>query len=93
MIASFKTVKYGQLVEVINESGFHSGMKIHFFNQKGVLLGNIYQFVPYEKIRFRPEGYVWERQFYNQRWEKVQQFFYEMGCRIVTLFIRHTQMA
>ena len=88
---NFKNVKYGQLVEVIQDSGYHAGMKIHFFNSKGVLLGNIYKFVSYDKIRIRDDGYVWERQFYKYRFEKVRQFIYEINCRIITILIRWTQ--
>ena len=88
---NFKNVKYGQLVEVIQDSGYNAGMKIHFFNLKGVLLGNVYEFVPYNKIRIRPDGCVWEGKYYMKRFEKIRQFVYEVNCRIITVLIRWTQ--
>lgn len=90
-IPNFENVKYGQLVEVISESGYHSGMKIHFFNRKGVLLGNVYEFVPYEKIRFRQDKYVWEQKYLNKPFEKIRQKYYELKCKIITVLIRNTQ--
>lgn len=88
---NFKNVKYGQLVEAINDKGYHSGMKIHFFNDKGVLIGNVYEFVSYDKIRFKSEKHIWEQKYLNQRFEKLKQFFYELTCKIITVLIRKTQ--
>lgn len=91
MKPNFENVKYGQLVEVLNDSGHHAGMKIHFFNKKGVLLGNIYEFVPYDKIRFRKDNYVWELQYLDEKFEHLKQFIYELKCRLITVMIRSTQ--
>lgn len=90
---SFENIKYGLLVEVLNESGYHSGVKIHFFNQKGVLVGNFYKFLPYDKIRYRRDNPVWESVYYEKSFESLRQFFYELKCRVITVLIRSTQKA
>lgn len=87
-----RNVKYGELVEVMNhngwDSGYHSGMKIHYFNPKGVLLGNIYKFVPYEQIRFRKDSPVWPRHYMDKPLEGIRSFLYETLCRFITVLIR-----
>lgn len=96
--ATFRNIRYGQLVEVRSnpqhgwESGYHAGMKVHFFNQKGVLVGNIYKFLPYDQIRHRKAGHIdYPRVFMDQRGEGIKQWFYEQVCGLVTMLIRHTQ--
>lgn len=105
-----KNIKYGQLVEVASltgdkanpynfSHGYHSGMKVHFFNKKGVLLGNLYEFVKYDRIRFRTDGYVFERHFMNKKdgsyrnWivEFILMALYKVKCEIITLLMRKTQ--
>lgn len=71
-IITYKNVKYGMLVEVIDPlggGGVHAGCKVHFFNKKGVLIGSYYKFVSYDKLRIRENTNGVDRQF--------QRFFYE----------------
>lgn len=96
--ATFNNLKYGQLVEVRTnpqhgwESGYHTGMKVHFFNQKGVLVGNIYKFIPYDQIRHRKSGHSnYPRVFMGQRGENIKQWVYERLCSLMTFLIRYTQ--
>jgi len=97
-----KNIKYGMLVEVASltgkkdnpfdfKHGYHSGMKVHFFNKKGVLIGNIYEFVPYERVRLRPDKYVWPRVYMGKPFETVRQFLFELKCRVITFLINNTQ--
>lgn len=92
MKPNYKNVKYGQLVELLlNDGGYHAGVKIHFFNKKGVLVGNVYEFVPYDRIRFRTDNPAWVRRYYGKRFESIRQVLYEMLCQMTTLLIRATQ--
>lgn len=107
---TIKNIKYGQLVEVASLTGdklnpysfsygYHSGMKVHFFNKKGVLLGNIYEFVPYDRIRMRTDGYVYERHFMHNKNESyrnkisegILMTIYKLKCNIITFLIKSTQ--
>ena len=94
---TYGNVKYGMLVEVLHEKGgYHAGCKVHFFNKKGVLIGNYYEFMPYEKLRIR-EPYKngrsrnYQRFFYNQRFEKVKRAFFIPILKLTSLLIRWTQ--
>ncbi len=112
MEINYKNVRYGELVEVAslnekrernfgNGSGYHSGMKIHFFNKKGVLVGNIYEFLPYSSIRFRKDSPVFERHFMhkkdgsyqNETIEFIKMSIYKFYCKIITVLIRKTQLS
>lgn len=89
---NYKNVRYGMLVEVLNESGYHTGCKVHFYNKKGVLIGNYYKFVPYEKLRMRePKKHKYQRFFYNQRLESIKNALFRIPLRITDIFIRLTQ--
>lgn len=51
---TYEKIKYGMLVEVLDPNGsYHAGCKVYFFNKKGVLVGNYYKFLTYEKLRMR----------------------------------------
>lgn len=95
---SFNTMRYGILVEVMSDpehgwsGGYHTGMRVHFFNKNGVLVGNIYKFLPYEQIRFRTgEDRQYPRLFMDQRLESIKQWTYERLCVLVTRLIELTQ--
>ena len=76
-------------------------MKIHFFNKKGVLVGNIYEFLPYSSIRFRSDSPVFERHFMYKKngeyqyktIEFIKMSIHKLYCKIVTLLIRKTQLS
>lgn len=93
----YDNVKYGMLVEVLSDpkhhdSGYHAGMKVHFFNKKGVLVGNIYEFLPYDRLRLRddPKRYF-PRNFMDERFETVKSWLFKQACQLVTFLIRNTQ--
>ncbi|MBP9790062.1 MAG: hypothetical protein KBD57_05950 [Bacteroidia bacterium] len=89
---NYKNVRYGMLVEVITDSGYHSGCKVHFYNKKGVLIGNYYQFMPYEKLRMRIEPkFRYQRFFYQKKFEKLKNKLFIIPLRIVDILIRITQ--
>ena len=91
---NYENIKYGILVELLypNSSNYHTGMKVHFFNQKGVLVGNVYEFLPYSRIRFRKEKErYYPRYFMQEKAERVRQFLFEKLCDIVTYLIKYTQ--
>ncbi len=92
-LPNFTNVQYGQLVQLKRPDGYHSGVKIHFFNQRGVFVGNFYEFVPYSEINFRDNNFKndFEKVFYNDSWETLKQFFYEKFCKVATFCIRKTQ--
>jgi len=88
---TFETIKYGELIEYHSgNGGYHTGVKVHFFNKKGVFIGNYYEWVPYDLLRFR-EARNRERVFYGQKFEKPKQFIYENLCNVTTYLIRLTQ--
>ena len=88
---NYKNVRYGMLVEV-NDDGFHTGCKVHFYNKKGVLIGNLYQFVPYKKLRMRePDNRKYQRFFYNKHFETIKNALFRILLRIVDIFLRATQ--
>lgn len=98
---TFSNIKYGMLVEVHPEKpngSYHTGMKVHFFNQKGVLVGNIYQFLPYERLRFR-EPYEngrsreYPRTYYRERFESIKNWFFRLKCNLITKLIRSSQLS
>lgn len=103
-----ENIHYGELVEVASlidnkgnrdfKAGHYTGVKVHYFNKKGVFLGNIYEFVTYDKVRFREDSPSWCRYFMrkkngkyrNKYSEMVLQTIFETTCRIVTRLIRMT---
>ena len=89
---NYKNVRYGMLVEVLNDNGYHAGCKVHFYNKKGVLIGNLYQFVPYEKLRMREtKNRHYQRFFYGKRFENIKNALFRIPLRITDIFIRATQ--
>lgn len=97
---NFSNIKYGMLVEVLHEkpsTTFHAGMKVHFFNQKGVLVGNIYQFLPYERLRLREpdengRSRNYPRTYYRERFESIKNWFFRLKCNLITKLIRSSQL-
>lgn len=85
-----KYMKYGMLVIVLQDGGYHSGCKVHFFNEKGVLIGNFYQFLPYERIRLSP-GNNFPRYFYNKKYEGVKSVLFGVLLSLTTRLLRFTQ--
>ena len=80
------------LVEVLNDSGYHAGCKVHFYNKKGVLVGNYYEFLPYEKLRMRtPKNRNYQRFFYGKRFEKVKNALFRIPLKLTDILIRATQ--
>lgn len=93
---TYENVRYGMLVEVLNDSGYHSGCKVHFFNKKGVLIGNYYEFLPYERLRLRePDKYSkdrnYPRYFYEKSYEKLKFHLFKIVLNITSRLIRFTQ--
>lgn len=88
---AFSNVTYGQLVQVNVPGGRITSVKVHFFNKRGVLVGNIYEFVPYTRLRLHEKGKIFSRKFYKKPFEKIRQFGYETLCRITSMLIRLTQ--
>jgi hypothetical protein len=101
---TYENVEYGILVEVAgltgdrnnprsfeHSHGYHSGMKVHFFNKKGVFIGNAYEWVRYSDIRFTPSRNHWERHFMGSRFEKISMLMHKLSCKIITKLIRFTQ--
>jgi hypothetical protein len=90
---NYKNVRYGMLVEVLNDNdGYHAGCKVHFYNKKGVLIGNLYQFVPYEKLRMRePQGRHYKRFFYGKRFESIKNVLFRIPLKLTDMLIRVTQ--
>ena len=95
------------LVEVLDESGsgYHVGMKVYFFNKKGVLVGNIYEFLPYDRLRFRkpypvdpknPRPYQgkdrsFPRYFMGKPFELIRRTVFLIILKITGNLIRFTQ--
>lgn len=97
---TYEKVRYGMLVEVLNDGGYHSGCKVHFFNKKGVLIGNYYQFMPYKKLRLiKSEEYWYPRYFMGNNYlkgrpsrsERLKTWAFIRLCNIVTALIKFTQ--
>lgn len=91
IVPDFTTIKYGELVQYVRPGGYHTGVKVHFFNQKGVLIGNYYHWVPYNELRYPLAGRRRERVFYGSVLEKPKQAVYELCCAVITVLIRITQ--
>ncbi len=96
---NYSNIRYGMLVEVLEEkpsSNFHAGMKVHFFNHKGVLVGNTYQFLPYSRLRMREldengRDRSYPRNYYKERFEGLKTWFFRLKCSLIGSLIRNTQ--
>lgn len=97
---TYEKVKYGMLVEVLNDGGYHSGCKVHFFNKKGVLIGDYYEFVPYKKLRLiKGKEHWYPRYFMGNNYlkkevpfsEKAKTWLFIRLCNVVTSLIKFTQ--
>lgn len=104
---TYATVKYGMLVEVLDNCGsYHAGCKVYFFNKKGVLVGNYYKFLPYNHFRLRTATYVqaakdrqYPRYFMGKNYlkegvpfsEKAKMWLFVRLCNLVTYLIKFTQ--
>lgn len=93
---SVDNIQYGMLVEVHHETGgYHTGCKVHFFNKKGVLVGNYYEFVPYKRLRRRPpykgKPNDYQRFFFQKPFESVKNLLFIQVLKVVTKLMRWTQ--
>jgi len=108
MLLTYEKVKYGMQVEVLHKdgSGYHSGCKVYFFNKKGALVGNYYEFLPYNRLRLRAGTSAqsgMDRQYprYFMNWkvskkniplgERIKTWTFIRICNIVTTLIKFTQ--
>jgi hypothetical protein len=90
---NYKNVRYGMLVEVLNDSGYHAGCKVHFYNKKGVLVGNYYNFLPYERLKMRtPKNRHYQRFFYGERFETIKNALFRIPLKVTDILIRFTQL-
>lgn len=93
---TFKNVKYRQILYVQNiydgkPNGIYSSAKAHFFNEKGVLVGHDYKFVPYNLLAKHDKGDVWERIYMGKKFEKLRHWIFKQKCLFITKLIKHTQ--
>lgn len=105
---TYSNIKYGILVEVLDKEGggYHAGCKVYFFNKKGVLVGNYYEFLPYTRLRLRGGTCAQpakDRQYprYFMNWEiskknipldeKLKTWAFVRLCNLVTRLIKFTQ--
>lgn len=91
---NYKNIRYGMMVEVLdkNGGGYHAGCKVHFFNKKGVLVGNYYEFLPYSRLRMRTsKNRRYQRFFYGKKFEVVKSLLFRIPLRVTDIFIRITQ--
>lgn len=105
---TYERVEYGMLVEVLAKDGgsYHSGCKVYFFNKKGVLVGNYYEFLPYSRLRLRTDTCAqsekvrqYPRYFMGKNYlkkgiplsEKVKTWLFIRLCTVVTGLIKFTQ--
>jgi hypothetical protein len=99
---TFENIKYGMMVEVLDYGGggYHSGCKVHFFNKKGVLIGNYYEFMPYERLRRRADGINYPRYFIGKNYlrrgyrpvsERIKTWAFVRLCNFITALIKFTQ--
>lgn len=93
---NFENIEYGILVEVKSVGGgYHTGMKVHFFNKKGVLVGNLYEFVPYNRIRFRNpykgKARQYPKYFLDKPLQNAKQELFKILLKTTTKLIKHTQ--
>lgn len=97
---TYDNIQYGMMVEVAAKGqdflgGYHSGCKVHFFNRKGVLIGNYYEFVPYERLRrrlpYQGGNRDYQRFFFEQPLERVKFWLFLPVLRLVTVLMKFTQ--
>jgi hypothetical protein len=97
-----KNIKYGMMVEVLNynDGGYHSGCKVHFWNRKGVLVGNYYEFMPYERLRMiarkdcRYPRYFMGKNYLRAKHpigERLKMWAFIRLCNLITALINFTQ--
>lgn len=96
-VVTFENISYGITVDVLSPNGhpWTSG-KVHFFNKKGVLVGNVYEFLPYERILFRDpfpngESRQYHRIFFRQKFAALKMFLFKPILILTSLLIRFTQ--
>lgn len=87
-----KTIEYGQLLHAaMPGGGFSPACKVHFFNTRGVLIGNLYEFVDYTRLKLHDKGVVWERIAYGKKYEGLRQWTYIKLCLVITKLLKITQ--
>lgn len=99
MQLTYENVKYGMLVEVLDPhgvgGGVHCGCKVHFFNKKGVLIGNYYKFMPYDKLRLRENtkgiNRQYQRFFHETPFETLKAMLFKVVLLLTGKLIRFTQ--
>lgn len=103
MEVNYENISYGMSVEVFdkNYAGYRAGCKVHFFNRKGVLVGNLYEFVPYSRLRLRKNYNGVDRKyirFFYRKFNdekkmayKVKMFLFIPVLKLTSLMIRFTQ--
>ena len=88
-LLNYNNVRYGMLVEVLTDSGYHDGCKVHFYNRKGVLVGNYYEFMPYERLMLRDNQSRYYPRFYTKGpFAPAKNKVLIMLCWCVDLLIR-----
>lgn len=94
---NYKNVKYGMMVEVSDDNGVHRGLRVtvHGFNQKGILVGNLYEFLPYDRVRVakQRDGRIVKtpKYFMRLRFEKTRMFFFRIVLSITTTLIKYCE--
>ncbi len=97
---TYKAVKYGMLVEVLDRHGYHAGAKVKFFNENGALIGSDIGFVPYERLRLREgKDRQYPRYFMGKNYlkknvpfaERLKMWLFIGVCNIVTSLLKFTQ--
>jgi hypothetical protein len=88
---TYDNIKYGISVEYHpkeDKGGYYAGVKVHFYNKKGVLIGNAYKFVPYSELSWRGD---YMNYFYGQKFWQLKRFFLISLFRFIDFLIRFTQ--
>lgn len=89
---NYKNVRYGMLVELLDSDVYQGGCKVLFYNKKGALVGNPYQFVPFEKLKMRgPDNRKFPRLFYGKRCEVIKTVLFRVVLRLTDIILRATQ--
>lgn len=96
-LAKYETLHVGQLVVIAKDEGWGPVVKVHWFNRKGVFVGNHYEFFDYDLVYLHPKGKVFSGE-YNKPWAKgfkkikanLKQWLFERLCRFTTRMIKLT---
>lgn len=94
---TYENISYGISLKCYDKDmhGYYEGVKVHFFNKKGVLVGNSYEFVPYNRLEFRQphnnKDRTYIRFFYKKKFEKIRTGLFITVLKITSLLIRFTQ--